>query len=265
MSQLYSLVLLFFCGLRRDKILWSLVLVSLLIVIAIPIFSLFSMRQVQELAVTLSLSGTSLFLLVCTVFLGATSIWRDLEKKFAVSVVALPLSRHLFVISKFFSLGTFLLLSLFVLCGLSAVGVVLATSLHPPERLLVWFNFGLAFGMLGLKYLMLLAITLVFSALSTSFFLPVFGSLSLFLAGSASHQVVEFILRSPEKFSSLLVKCIHVLHYLIPNFAAFDYQVYAIYGLPISWNEVGMSLIYGIVYTTVALMLATVLFNRREI
>lgn len=258
----FSLTLL---GLKRDKVLWSLVATAFMLVVLVPVLSLFSMRQVQELAVTLSLSSTSLFLLICTVFLGATSIWRDLEKRFAVAVLALPLSRRHFVFAKFFALGLYLILSLAVLGLLSTVGVMLAVSQHPPERSLNWLNYFLAFGMLGLKYLLLLALTLALSALSTSFFLPVFGALGLFLAGSASHQVLEFILQNSEKYSPFFIQFLRFLHYLIPNFAAFDYQVYAIYGLPISWAEVGMSLLYGVVYIIVALMLAAALFNRREI
>lgn len=265
MRAFVSFFLINLHGLKRDKVLWSLAAAAFLLVVLVPVLSLFSMRQVQELAVTLSLSSTSLFLLVCTVFLGATSIWRDLEKRFAVAVVALPLPRKYFVSAKFSALGFFLILSLAVLCLLSVFGVMLAVSQHPPERSLIWLNYFLAFGMLGLKYLLLLALTLALSALATSFFLPVFGALALFLAGSASHQVVEFIFQNAEKYPHLFIQAIRVLHYLIPNFAAFDYQVYAIYGLPFSWGEVGISLLYGIVYITAALMLASILFNRREI
>jgi Cu-processing system permease protein len=265
MNSFSSLLFLFLSGLKRDKVLWSLGVVSLLFVVSIPIFSLFSMRQVQELAVTLSLSGTSLFLLVCTVFLGATSIWRDLEKRFAVAVLALPLPRYRFVFAKFATLGLFLMLSLVVLGALSAFGATLAAAQYAPARPLDWVNFTLAFGMLGLKYLLLLALTLALSALSTSFFLPVFGALGLFLAGSASFQVVEFLLHNPERFSPLFIQVVQVLHYLLPNFAAFDYQVFAIYGLPVVWSEVVMSVLYGLIYIVFALVLAAALFNRREI
>lgn len=252
-------------GLLRDKVLWSLIAVALLLVVLIPGFSLLSLRQVQELAVALSLSGTSLFLLVCSVFLGATSIWRDLEKRFAVAILALPLSRRDFVLAKFFSLCFFLFLAILILGLLSAIGVRLAAAHVPPDRPLIWLNFLVSFGMMGIKYALLIAITLALSALSTSFFLPVFGSLGIFLAGSASHQVVEFLLQSPEKFSPIFIQLVQVLHYIVPNFSAFDYQVYAIYGLPISWSEVAMSLLYGTTYIILALTLAAALFNRREI
>lgn len=265
MLKNFFLVIIFLLGLRRDKILWALFVVSLLLVVSVPIISLFSMRQVQELAVTLSLSGAGLFLLVCTVFLGATSIWRDLEKRFAVGVLALPLSRPQFVLAKFFSLGLFLLFSLLVLGLLSALGVTLASSQYASDRPLVWANFVLAFVMLGLKYLLLLALTLVLSALSTSFFLPVFGALGLYLAGSASHQVVEFLLQNPDKFSPSFIQFVQFLHYLLPNFSAFDYQIYAIYGLPLVWGEVAVSVFYGTVYIVCALWLAAALFQRREI
>ena len=265
MKIFFNFIILCLWGLKRDKVLWSLLAVSLLLLVLVPLFSLFSMRQVQELAVTLSLSATSLFLLVCTVFLGATAIWRDLEKRFAVPVLALPLSRQTFIFGKYFAVGLFLLLSLVILASLSALSVALAAAQYPPERALDWLNFSLAFVMLGLKYLLLLAVTLVLSALSTSFFLPVFGSLGIYFAGSASHQVVEFLVQNPDKFSAPFTQFVQVLSYLLPNFSAFDYHVYAIYGLPLVWWEVGMSFFYGLTYITLILLLAANLFSRREV
>ena len=259
------LVFLFLRTLKGDRVLWGLALACLLFLVAIPSLSLFSMRQIKELAVTLALSGTSLFLLVCAVFLGATSIWRDLEKRFAVPVLALPLSRKTFVFSKFAALGIFLVSSVVFLCVFCSVGVLLAGFQQAGSRPVVWVNFVVSFGMLGLKYLLLLALTLVLSALSTSFFLPVFGALAIFMAGSASYQVMQFLLQNPEKFSPVFIKTVNFIHYIIPNFSAFDYQIYAIYGLPLRWSEVFVSFLYGTAYIIVALILASALFERREI
>lgn len=252
-------------GLKRDKILWSLAAAAIIMVALVPVLSLLSMRQVQELSVTLSLSCTSFFLLICTVFLGAASIWRDLEKRFAVAVLTLPISRQQFIFAKFFALGSFLIVSLVVLSLLGAIGVVSLVFHYPSERNLNWFNYFLAFGMIGIKYLLLLSLSLTLSTLTTSFFLPIFGTISLFLAGSASHQVVAFISENPDNYSYLFVKFLSFIQYLIPNFSAFDYQVYAIYGLPLSWEEVAWAFIYGVLYITVSLMLAGFFFKRREI
>ena len=55
------------------------------------------------------------------------------------------------------------------------------------------------------------------------------------------------------------------LYYLLPNFSAFDFHVYAIYGLPIPLLDLMFTLGYFVVYTTILLFLAIWIFDRREL
>ncbi len=194
-----------------------------------------------------------------------TSIWRDIEKRFAVSVLTLPISRPSYVLARFTAVALFLLVSLIVLGILSGAGILLAAAQYPPDRPVLWGNFAAALGLSGLKYLLLLAITILFSALSTSFFLPVFGALGVYLAGSASFEVFQFVLQNEDQYSASFMALIKILHYLLPNFSAFDFHVYAIYALPLPWQELALAVIYGALYTGGVLLAACLLFQRREI
>src|SRR5689334_5418069 len=89
----------------RDKVLHALLACGVLLFMLVPSFSLFSMRQVQELSITLSLSAISFILLVFTVFLGSSSIWRDVERRYTTSVLGLPISRASYVLGKFFGIS----------------------------------------------------------------------------------------------------------------------------------------------------------------
>jgi Cu-processing system permease protein len=259
------LVGVFLVGLKRDKVLWALFAVALLLVLLVPAVSLLSMRQVQELAVSLSLSGISLFLLISTVFLGATSIWRDIERRFAVAVFTLPVSRQSYMWARYTALGLFLLASLVILGGLAAGGIVVATLSYPSDRPLLWVNFAAAVGMTGLKYLLLLAVTFLLASLSTSFFLPAFGAIAVFMAGNASLEVYRFVLSTGNTYPSVFVLLVRILHYLLPNFEIYNVQVYAIYGLPMPWNELGLTLLYTVVYGGLLLMLTARMLKRREL
>lgn len=265
MSGFSRLVGVGLLGLKRDKVLWALFAVALLLLILTPVISLLSMRQVQELAVSLSLSGISLFLLVAAIFLGSTSLWRDIEKRYAVSVLTLPVSRRSFVFARFTSIALFLIFALLILGLLSSVGILLASAQYPPDRPVLWGNFFAALGITGLKYCLLLAVTLLLAANSTSFFLPVFGTLGVYVASSASFEVLQFALQHPERYSPLFIVLVKALHYILPNLSAFDFQVYAIYSLPIPWKEILMVVFYGLTYTGVILLVASFLFQRREL
>lgn len=259
------LVVVNLLGLKRDKVLWSLFVAAILLLVLVPLVSLLSMRQVQELAVSLSLSWIGLFMLVVTVFLGATSVWRDVEKRYALAVLTLPISRGTYLLAKFVALALFLSLSLIVLGTLSALGIYLASLSYPPERPILWLNYAAALGMLGLKYSLLLAATLLFSTLSTSFFLPVFAALALYFAGNASYEVLQFVVQNSDKYSNYFVYLVKSLHYLLPNLSAFDFQTHAIYSLSLPWDEMMISIFYAIAYGGLVLVAATVLMSRRDL
>ena len=113
-------------------------------ILLVPSLSSFSMRQVQELAITLSLSATSLILLVVTLLLGTSSVWRDVERRYTTSIMTLPLSRGAFLLSKFISIALFLIICVIVLGLGSALVILLASASYPSEIPIHWGNICLA-------------------------------------------------------------------------------------------------------------------------
>src|SRR6185369_15939695 len=94
---------------------------------------------------------------------------------------------------RFGGTALFVLLAAAVL-GIAAFAVVLYTSTHyPSERPIVWSNMALCILFDALKYILLIAVAFLLSTVSTSFFLPIFGTIATFLAGGVSQQVYEFV------------------------------------------------------------------------
>lgn len=265
-SILFSLVQANLRGIFRDRILYAVFGVGLFMLLLVPSLSTFSMRQVQELAITLSLSAISLVLLVVVLLLGSSSIWRDIEKRYVISVLTLPISRSCFLVGKFLAISVFLLFC-GILLGLCAIGDIWVAGLQfPPDQPVAWGNIFLAAFSIVLKYVLLGSVALLLSSLSTSFFLPFFGTLAIFLAGSASQEVYEYVTGSfGEHMSATSVGFIKAAYYLLPNFSAFDFQVQAVYGLELSARLIGFTLFYWALYTAILLFLAIWSFNRRPL
>ena len=57
---------------------------------------------------------------------------------------------------------------------------------------------------------------------------------------------------------------IKAVYYILPNFSAFDFKVYAIYALPVSGDSVLLTVMYGALYTAIMLGLSFWSFNRRQ-
>lgn len=205
-------------------------------------------------------------MMLLAVFLGATSIWKDIERRYTFSVLSLPLSRSTFLVGRFFGIALFMLLAASML-GVMTLAVVKVSSLiYPPSRPVAWDIIALAVLFDSLKYILLVAVAMLLSCVSTSFFLPVFGTISCFLVGTITQQVYDY-LHTPaaQKAVAPIVKQSALsLYYLLPNLGAFDLKLNAIYSIPLDFGGLALTTMYFIVYTGILLAIGAIIFGRRE-
>ena len=251
-------------GIFRDRVFQG-IMVTACAFLLIPGLASLSMRQVTELSLTLSLSLISFILLLLAVFLGGTSLWKDIERRYTFSILGLPLSRKSYLLGRFGGTALFVLLASVVL-GLAACAVVGFTSAtYPPDKPIIWGTMVICILFDALKYIMLIAVAFLFSTVSTSFFLPVFGTIATFLVGGVTQQVYEYI-HSPASInlSPFVKQVANALYYVLPNFSAFDLKVNTIYSLPVHADGLLITVAYFIVYVGLLLSLAAAIFSRRE-
>lgn len=248
----------------RDKVFQGILGIAAIFLL-IPSISSLSMRQVTELSITLSLSLLSIILLLLSVSLGATSLWKDIERRYTYSVMSLPIERSIYLIAKFVAVAFFMILTALVLGAVACFVVWLASGIYPSERPILWLNLVVCVVFSVLKYIILVSYAFLFSTVSTSFFLPIFGSISIFLAGGATQQAYDYVhSQAGNNLSPLVKQAASFFYYLLPNFSAFDLQVNAIYGIALSTKAVALPIIYFCVYTPLLVMIATIVFARRE-
>jgi ABC-type transport system involved in multi-copper enzyme maturation permease subunit len=252
-------------GIFRDRVFQGILLTSV-IFFFIPSISTLSMRQVTELSLTLSLSLISFILFLLSVFLGGSSIWKDMEHRYTYSVLGLPLARGGYILGKFMGIACFILLTTLFLGGIAGVVVWYSSNIYPPFRPVVWSTLYLAILFEGLKYVMLVAVSFLLSSVSTSFFLPIFGTISVFMAGNATQQVYEYVHSPAGTTIAPLIKNISTLfYYVLPNFDAFNLKIYAVYSIPPEYHGLLLTSAYFLLYTLIVLSLTVSIFSRREL
>jgi ABC-type transport system involved in multi-copper enzyme maturation permease subunit len=251
-------------GIFRDRVFQG-IMVTACLFLLIPGLATLSMRQVTELSLTLALSLISFILLLLSVFLGGTSLWKDIERRYTYSVLGLPLTRGRYLLGKFTGTAFFTLFVALVLGVATCLVVFWVSTSYPPDRPVVWGNVLICVLFDALKYILVIAFAFLFSSVSTSFFLPVFGAIAIFLTGNVTQQVYDYINSAAGTTLSPLVRQSAVgLYYILPNFSAFNLKVNAIYGIPLTFSGVFLTLIYFIVYNGIVLSLAVLVFSRRE-
>ena len=262
--EMFDLAYLTFKGIFRDKVFRGIASAALLFLF-IPSISELSMRQVTELSLTLSLSLISVMLLLLSLFLGGTSLWRDMERRYTYGMLGMPMTRTSYVLGKFAGIAGFLFFTAAILGSLCCFAVWRVSIAFPPDRPVVWLNVFFTIFFDILKYIMLVAYAFLFSTISTSFFLPIFGTISIFFLGSATQEVYDYIQTSSQTYSPLFNKTVTLLYYILPNFTAFDLNVNAIYGVGLSLTGIALTVVYFVVYTAIVLTLSSLIFSRREI
>lgn len=252
-------------GIIRDRVFQGIMALGVLLLF-VPSAASLSMRQVTELSVTLSLSLISFILLLLSVFLGGTVVWKEMERRYTFSVLTLPISRASYLVGKFVGLSLFLLATSVFLGIISLLAVKVSSGIYPPDRPVMYGYILLAVLFSTMKYVLLVAVAILLSTVSTSFFLPIFGTICIFLASGVSQEVYEYLHTSTaqQAISPFVRNLAMAFYYVIPNFAAFDLKVNAIYGVAPEPNRLLLTAAYWVAYTAILLGGAGVLFNRRE-
>lgn len=252
-------------GIFRDRVFQGILVLGILFLF-IPSAASLSMRQVTELSITLALSLISFILLLLSVFLGATSIWKDMERRYSYSVLSLPISRSSYLLGRFFGLALFLLLCAALLTIIAMLVVKFASGIYPSDRPVQWTYLLLAVLFGSLKYILLVAVAILLSTVSSSFFLPMFGTICIFLAGGITQQVYDYTQNAAQEqlVSPMLKPLVTFAYYLLPNFSGFDLKINAIYGLAPNGQGLLLTVLYFFAYTAILLGISILLFNRKE-
>lgn len=264
--SILNLSVITFKGGLRTRVFITLVILSVIaFLVLIPSASSFSMRQVREVATSLSLSLISFVLLVLTVFLGVTIIYRDIENRVVYFVLSQPISREAYILGKFLGLTFIIILSGIILTGFSSITLLISDTLYSADLPIKWENYFISALMELSKTFLIAAFAILFSSFATNLFLPLFGTIGVYIIGSVTQSIYDYI-NSPygEKLPYITVLISKIAYYIFPNLTAFDIKFKAIYNLPIKGMYILGVFSYEILYIVIILSLSVVIFRRRE-
>lgn len=252
-------------GLRTKVFITLIILSALCFILIIPAFASFSMRQLREVASSLSLSLISFVLLILTIFLGVQLLYRDIEQRIVHFTLSQPISRDAFVMGKFSGLVAILGVSAIILSGFSVITLLISDTLYEGDLPINWENYMLSVLMEFIKTLVIAGFAMLFSSFSTNLFLPLFGTIGIYIIGNASQAVYDYIQTAyGQKLPFITVLLSKAAYYVLPNLSLFDYKFNAVYNLPVNIASAGLALVYGFLYICSTIALSIIVFRRRE-
>lgn len=230
----------------------------------VPVLSYFSMRQLQEISITLSLTLNSFILLLMAIFGGTITIWRDIERKYTFTVLSYPISRTSYLLQRFFAIVLVLFAITLVNGILGYFTIKFSASVYKSELPLFLDKIFIAYFMSFFKYTLILSFTFFFSSFSTSFFTPIFMTIAVYIIGNASQGIYDFVMKESEKFGSFIKNIVSVAYHIFPNLSSFDYTAYASYSLPFEKGMINGTFLYFFIYICMVLILSIIIINKRD-
>jgi Cu-processing system permease protein len=253
MSQITVIALNTFKENLRDKILFNLVIFGLLLIGSSILLSTLTIGEQAKIIKDIGLASISLFGTLIAIFVGIGLVSKEIERRTIYTIIAKPLPRYKFLLGKYFGL----VLTLFVNTSIMVVGfflILLLGQMVPDSGLME------AILLIFVELLVLTAVAVMFSTFTTPTLSATF-TLAVFVIGHLTDNLKALAGKLPD---GLAKTCLNFLYYALPNLSNLNLKGQAVHGIPIEPSYLLGAMAYGLTYAAGILVLACVIFQRRD-
>jgi ABC-type transport system involved in multi-copper enzyme maturation permease subunit len=252
LSSILSIAGVTFREILRRKVQVTLLLFGGLLIVAAYVVGGLTIGEWHRIISDLGLTAMQLVGILVAVFIGASLVAGDIERRVLLPVVAKPVSRTQYLIGRYLGLAGALLVNLVAMGAL--LGAVLAIDAGTTRPIDAAFLTAVAF--IGVQFLVVGAVAILFSAVSSATLAATF-TLAVAIAGQFTSE-----LRSLWQGSATWIP--RLLWYLLPNLGALNANEAVIYRTPPPAHA-WMATLYAALYAATALALAALSFERRDL
>jgi ABC-type transport system involved in multi-copper enzyme maturation permease subunit len=237
----------------RDKILYNLLVFSLLLIGASTLLSTLTIVEQKKIVTDMGLAAINVIGVIISIFVGIGLVSKEIERRTIYTILARPLSRLQFILGKY--LGLVLTLLTNVMIMLTVFLVTLLANRVPIHATLLQ-----AIELIVVELLIVTALAMLFSTFSSPT-LSATMALGLYIVGHLTADLKGIA----EKSHNEMVKVIMTsLYYLCPNLEILNIKGQAASGSPVALSYQATATLYGLFYTGILLVAACAIFQRRD-
>ena len=239
----------------RDRVLYNLVFFALLMMAAAIAVGQISVGIEQTVIVSLGLSAISVIGLLISIFIGVALVSKEMDKRTLYALLAKPVRRWEFLLGKFAGLVLTLAVNTAAMAlGLLLVMIYMKHSLERSDAVVL-----VAVYFILLKLALIVALALLFSCFTTPL-LAILFTVGLYIVGLYVQELRNLPVEVMSPAMSAFTKW---LSYLLPNFENFNVMAMAAHGRAVPGALILQNTLYTVVYCTIVLTAAAVVFSRR--
>jgi ABC-type transport system involved in multi-copper enzyme maturation permease subunit len=236
----------------RDRILYLILGFALAMIAGARFVALLTVGSEVKIVKDLGLSAISIFGLLTAVFVGVSLVFKEIERRTVYTLLAQPVRRWQFVCGKY--AGLCLVLGSAVLVTGAALMAAVAIAGESPAALVPAI-------VLGFVELLLIA---AFAVLFSSFTNPILAAVGTVATYVAGHLAWSFDLLQKRISGEAGRAVCRVVQAVIPNLDRLNVKASAVHDLALPPGYFATALVYGLSYALAVVILACVVFERRE-
>ncbi|MCI4445884.1 MAG: ABC transporter permease [Candidatus Aminicenantes bacterium] len=238
---------------KRDRVLYLLFFFAAICLLFSRFLALLTVGDRVKIIKDVGLASIQLFGMLMAILMGTGLVYKEIDKKTIFTLLAKPIHRVEFLLGKFLGL----VLTIFIMTVLMAVIFLLILFLH---TFTVEWSILLAILYIFFELCLMTAVALLFSTFTTPILASLY-SLGFYLIGHLSWSL-EMLLKKVK--SGVGRAMLQVLYIVLPDLENFNFKTEVVHNLTIPTKLLGISFLYGLVYTAFILLLAMLIFRRRD-
>jgi len=238
---------------KRDRVLYLLFFFAAICLLFSRFLALLTVGDRVKIIKDVGLASIQLFGMLMAILMGTGLVYKEIDKKTIFTLLAKPIHRAQFLLGKFLGL----VLTIFIMTGLMAVIFLLILFLH---TFTIEWKILLAILYIFFELCLMTAVALLFSTFTTPILASLY-SLGFYLIGHLSWSL-EMLIKKVKSGTSRAI--LRVLFIVLPDLENFNFKTEVVHNLPIPTKLLEISFLYGLVYTSFLLLLAMLVFRRRD-
>jgi Cu-processing system permease protein len=237
----------------RERIVLVLALFGAGLVGASQVLSPLALGEGKKVVTDFGLAGSALLATLLAVFLGATLLHKELERRTIYSMVAKPIRRAEFLLGKFLGLWA---TSGVLLAGMTAMVLVLLAVAYHDVPWVIAGSFLLTLLELGI----VTALVAFFSSFTTPGLAALFTAAAI-VAGQFAEDLLYFSRHGADR---ALAAATQGFYWILPHFALFNARGAVVHGHAVPPERLLFATAYGLLYMAALVTAAGAIFERRE-
>ncbi len=269
MRSLWPIALITFKEGIRNRAIYGISMFAFLLFGATALVATMIPREVGKVSVDMALSTISFTGLLIVLFVGINLMSKDLDKRTIYTVLSRPISRSQYILGKFLGMLLLITATTIILSLMAMADLAILKMTHSEFfTRFSWSKIALSVALTILMLILLSSVSFLFASFTSSSFITLVMTIITYIIG-LSTSGVKALVESPSSVlglgvSPVTLKLVQAAYYLFPNLSLFNIKLQAAHDLPVSTSYVAWTVFYGVIYISLSITLAALVFRKKE-